>query len=194
MPADAGGPSILGQSLLSASEIEGWFESTGERANTTVPMTKLARDYLEAAKLTGVRGDVAFAQSVVETGYFSFPSDGKDAANYNNFAGIGACSSCKHGSKFPSAMLGVITQESLLSEYAEPPPLNGPPGGLDAGLGVAGCCRTWMALSGVWASNPNYGYDILLVYQEMVNWAIGNELQETGLLPAWANSKKVLRG
>jgi hypothetical protein len=193
-PADAGGPTILGPSLLSVAQLAGWFESTGERANTTVPLEKLARYYMEAGQLTGVRGDIAFAQSIVETGYFSFPASGQDAPGYNNFAGIGACGSCKHGWKFPSALSGVMTQESLLSEYAEPPPLYGPPGGLVAGLGVAGCCRTWMALSGVWASNPNYGYVILSVYREMLDWAVGDELQKAGLTPAWANSTKVLRG
>jgi Mannosyl-glycoprotein endo-beta-N-acetylglucosaminidase len=192
LPADAGGPSILGEPLLSASDMAGWFISTGQQANTTVPIGKLARYYLEAARPTGVRGDVAFAQSIIETGYFSFPSYGQDAAGYNNFAGIGACDHCKHGWKFSSARAGVTTQESLLSQYAEPPPLYGPPGGLAAGLGVAGCCRTWMGLSGIWASNPNYGYEILSVYQEMVDWAIAFELQKTGLLPGAPTGAVVL--
>jgi len=192
-PASAGGPSILGPSLLNAGEIEGWFASTGAVANTTVPIGTLVKYYLKAGRLTGVRPDIAFAQSVVETGYFSFPSRGQDLASYNNFAGIGACDSCKHGWKFPSAYSGVLTQETLLNQYATPPPLYGPPGGLVAGLGIAGCCRTWMALSGVWASNPNYGYIILSVYKEMVDWALEHELEKTGLLPAWATSPRLLR-
>jgi hypothetical protein len=156
-------------------------------------MVALVKDYFRAARLTGVRPDIAFAQSVVETGYFSFPVHGQDPAGYNNFAGIGACDSCKHGWRFSSAYAGVLTQEALLNEYAEPPPLYGPPGGLVAGLGVAGCCRTWMALSGTWASNPNYGYIILSVYKQMVDWALTRQLQQTGLLPGWATSPRLLR-
>ncbi len=189
----AGGPSILGPPLLSAAEVVGWFQSTGAPANATVPISTLVQDYFKAARVTGVRPDIAFAQSVVETGYFSFPVGGQDPASYDNFAGIGACDSCKHGWRFPSAYSGVLTQESLLNEYAEPPPLYGPPGGLVAGLGVAGCCHTWMALSGTWASNPNYGYIILSVYKEMVDWALTHQLEQTGLLPAWATSPRLLR-
>ena len=195
--ANAGGPSILGSPVLSAAEMAGWFASTGAVAGTAVPVSQLASDYIAAGKLTGVRGDVAFAQSVLETGYFSFPANGQDPAAYNNFAGIGACNSCKHGWKFSSASAGVLAQERLLREYA----------GNFSGSGVkqgpnepvkrsvtSGCCQTWMALSGVWASNPNYGYEILSVYKEMLDWVVGQDLQTTGLVPAQALGPRILRG
>ena len=171
------GPSILGTSLLTAAQIEGWYESTGARPNVTVPFGDLVSDYLEAARDTGVRGDIAFAQSVVETGYFSFPSFGQDPAKYNNFAGIGACDSCKHGWRFPSAMAGVLSQQLLLSSYASPVPVADG----RAPAGVQGCCRTWMGLSGVWASNPAYGFEILSVYKEMLGYALQSELAKVGL-------------
>ena len=39
-----------------------------------------------------VRGDIAFAQSIIETGWFNFPDYGHRASpSNNNFAGIGAC-------------------------------------------------------------------------------------------------------
>jgi hypothetical protein len=182
------GPTIFGPPVLTARQIVAWFASTGARANTTLPMARLVGDYMRAGRKTGVRADIAFAQSIIETGYFSFPAFGQDPASYNNFAGIGACDSCKHGWKFPSALDGVMVQMALLSEYATPPDPFGAPGGLVAGLGVAGCCRTWMALSGVWASNPNYGYDILTIYDEMLSWALEGELQSVGLaraVPVW---------
>jgi hypothetical protein len=143
-------------------------------------------DYLKAGRLTGVRADLAFAQSVVETGYFSFPAGGQDARGYNNFAGIGACDSCKHGWKFPSALAGVLGQELLLDDYASPPQqtAGGPSG--SAPVGVQGCCTTWMALSGVWASNPNYGYEILSVYKMMLDWALQSQLQKAGLAQPFA--------
>jgi hypothetical protein len=171
------GPGILGTSLLTAAQIEGWYTSTGARPNVTVPFGNLVSDYLEAARDTGVRGDVAFAQSIVETGYFSFPSFGQDPAKYNNFAGIGACDSCKHGWRFPSAMAGVLSQQLLLSSYASPVPVVGG----RAPAGVQGCCRTWMGLSGVWASNPAYGFEILSVYNEMLGYALQSELAKVGL-------------
>ena len=44
-----------------------------------------------------VRGDIAFAQSIVETAWFFYPDYGQVHANDNNFSGIGACDSCGTG-------------------------------------------------------------------------------------------------
>lgn len=175
------GPTILGPAVLSGAQIAAWFASTGAQANTTVPITTLINDYVKAGRLTGVRADVAFAQSVVETGYFSFPAGGQDARSYNNFAGIGACDTCKHGWKFASAMDGVLAQQDLLSEYASTFVPDGAHATARARLGVAGCCQTWMGLAGVWATNPAYGFEILSVYNEMLNWALKSELARVGL-------------
>jgi len=170
------GPSILGPSVLSASQIEAWFASTGVQAQTTVPMGELIADYMAAGRITGVRADVAFAQSVVETGYFSFPAGGQDPSSYNNFAGIGACGSCKHGWSFPTAMAGVLGQMELLRSYASAPgALAGPV------PGPGGCCQTWMSLSGTWATNPAYGYEILSIYQQMLALAVQSDIQRTDL-------------
>jgi len=178
------GPTIMGPSLLNASQIEGWFESTEAVPNVTVPFDRLVNDYLKVGRLTGVRADIAFAQSIVETGYFSFPSYGQDPRGYNNFAGIGACDSCKHGFRFGSAMGGVMAQEELLGNYAAPSEMMSGPGGGTNDMGVFGCCQTWMGLSGVWATNPNYGFAILSVYKLMLQWALRSELHMVGLGPA----------
>ncbi len=177
----ASGPSILGPSVLSAGQIEGWFASTGAQANAMVPLIRLIADYMEAGRLTGVRADLAFAQSVVETGYFSFPAGGQLAPKNNNFAGIGACDKCKHGWSFASPMDGIVAQEELLSQYAGLPPAPSL-SSIGAG-GVDGCCTTWMSLAGVWATNPAYGFEIMSVYREMLDWALLGEEQETGLVP-----------
>ena len=60
----------------------------------TVSLDALAQMYIEEGQKVGVRGDVAFAQSIVETGYFGFRNSMVDPEN-NNFAGIGACDTCK---------------------------------------------------------------------------------------------------
>jgi hypothetical protein len=176
----ASGPSILGPPVLSAAQIEGWFASTGAQANTLVPLPRLVSDYIDAGRLTGVRADLAFAQSVVETGYFSFPAGGQLTPKNNNFAGIGACDKCKHGWSFGSPMDGIVAQEELLSQYAGLPPA--PYLSTIGAGGVEGCCTTWMSLAGVWATNSAYGFEILSVYREMLDWALFGEEQETGLV------------
>jgi hypothetical protein len=174
-------PSILGPATLTAAELAGWFSAAGHSANTTVPIAQLAQDYLTAGAQTGVRGDLAFAQSVIETGDFDFPAGGQLTATDNNFAGIGACDSCATGWSFPDAQTGVSAQEQLLEAYASPTrvatPLVGP-------VGVGGCCTTWVSLAGKWASSLTYGVEILTVYEQILDWAIPERLAAAGLAPA----------
>jgi hypothetical protein len=40
-----------------------------------------------------------------------------------------------------------------------------------------------MSLAGVWATNRAYGFEILSVYKEMLDWALSGEEQATGLVP-----------
>jgi hypothetical protein len=176
----AASPTILGTPVLTGAELAGWFASTGHPANTTVPMPQLASDYIAASQTEGVRGDVAFAQSVIETGDFGFPSGGQLVAADNNFAGIGACDTCAHGWSFPDAKTGVEAQLQLLHAYASTTPVPTP---LVGRVGVIGCCQTWLSLTGVWASAPAYGYEVLSIYREMVEWALLPRLVAAGLAP-----------
>ena len=66
-----------------------------------------------------VRGDIAFAQSIVETAWFNYPDYGLVRPTDNNFAGIGACDSCGNGFEFTSALSGVRAQLQLLRNYAD---------------------------------------------------------------------------
>jgi hypothetical protein len=173
-------PTVLGSSVLSAPELAAWFASTHRKANVSVPIPQLAADYALAGQQTGVRADLAFAQSVVETGFFSFPAGGQLTPPDNNFAGIGACDSCAHGWKFPNALIGVTAQMQLLDAYASPEPVQT---NLIGNVGIGGCCPTWMALAGTWASSLIYGISIMTVYHQMLNWAITQRLVAAGLLP-----------
>ena len=110
-----GGVPVMGDAQLTADQIAAWFQSTGQRAKlddgTTI--ADLAKIYIEEGAAEHVRGDIAFAQSVVETGSFS-------VAPGNNFAGIGTCDSCEHGYSFPTPRDGVRAQIQLLKSYADP--------------------------------------------------------------------------
>ncbi len=174
-------PTILGPSILDGAELAKWFASTGRKANTTVPMAQLAADYQKAGQQTGIRADVAFAQSIVETGFFSFPTYGQLTPKDNNFAGIGACDSCTHGWSFPNAQTGVSAQAELLEAYASPTPVSTP---LVGNVGIGGCCTTWMALAGKWASSLQYGISIMTIYNQMLTWLIPQRLLAAGLIAA----------
>jgi hypothetical protein len=172
-------PAILGPSVMTGAELAAWFASTGHKPNTSVPMAQLAADYQAAGKATGVRYDLAFAQSIIETGYFSFPSYGQLTAKDNNFAGIGACDSCTTGWSFPNATTGVGAQLELLEAYASTKPVKTPL--LPGNVGVGGCCQTWVQLAGVWASSIVYGISIMTVYNQMLTWVIPERLIAAGL-------------
>jgi hypothetical protein len=174
-------PTILGSSTLTAPELAAWFASAGHAADTTVPIAQLTQDYLTAGAQTGVRGDLAFVQSLIETGDFDFPAGGQLTAADNNFAGIGACDSCATGWKFPDAQTGVSAQEQLLEAYASSTKVATP---LVGSVGVGGCCTTWVSLAGKWASSLNYGVEILTVYQQILDWVIPERLAAAGLAPA----------
>jgi len=58
-----------------------------------------------------VRGDVAFAQSILETAGFANPGS---APTDNNFAGIGWCDTCAHGFDFPDAPTGWQVADEFL--------------------------------------------------------------------------------
>jgi hypothetical protein len=142
-------------------------------------MPQLADDYAAAGQQTHVRADLAFAQSVVETDFFSFPAGGQLTPKDNNFAGIGACDTCARGWTFRDALTGVTAQMQLLDAYASPGPV---PTNLVGNVGVGGCCPTWMELAGTWASNLQYGISIMTVYHQMLAWLIPQRLVAAGLL------------
>jgi hypothetical protein len=172
------GLSILGPPALSATELAAWFASTGRTANITVPLATLAALYQTNGAVYGVRDDIAFTQSIIETGYFGFPSGGQVRPTDNNFAGIGACDTCSSGRSFPDAGTGVAAQLQLLHNYASAVAAPGP---LGLTVGPTGCCPTWMALTGVWATASNYGYAILTLYKHIVEWVLPRRSSGAGL-------------
>jgi hypothetical protein len=159
-----------------------WWATLNRKPNITVPINKLIESYAAWGQKLGVRYDVAFAQSIIETGYFSFPSFGQLTPKDNNFAGIGACDTCAHGWSFPTADTGVQAQLELLREYATNAPLPAGVKNVIGGTGVGGCCQTWTQLAGKWASSTVYGISIMTVYHRMLSWLIPQEELAVGLI------------
>src|SRR5262249_16079745 len=114
----SGGLTLLGTAALNATQLAAWYNAQGYVDLTAVPITVFATWYLQPVAAEGIRGDLAFAQAVSETGGFSSP----DAVARNNYAGIGHCDSCPAGWLFPSPKAGVIGHLQLLRIYATPVP------------------------------------------------------------------------
>ena len=161
---------ILGPSRLTAKQMADFVAEEHYSPRITVPIQVLAQLYLDEGAKTGVRGDVAFAQSILETGGFANPGS---APTDNNFAGIGWCDTCAHGINFPDAQTGVRAQLQLLRVYVDPtfPDIGYKdpillPGTLK--LGFRGKVQTWWDLWGTWATGALYGQRVYDIYQRMV--------------------------
>ena len=169
-----GALSLLGGAALSAAQLTAWYDAQGYADLTPAPIGQLTAWYLEAGRAEGVRGDVAFAQAVLETGGFGSP----DAVNLSNFAGIGHCDTCAAGWAFPSPHGGVVGHVQLLRIFAAkaPAPAGAPapvlPVLTPAQQFEAGCCASVESLTGVWATDPTYGSQILSIYQSMLDFAL----------------------
>ncbi|HEY1118593.1 MAG TPA: glucosaminidase domain-containing protein, partial [Acidimicrobiales bacterium] len=138
------------------------------------PIAAIIDAYLRVGAEEGVTGDIAFAQAILETGGFT-----SGHAQGFNFAGIGAYDHCAPtcGFRFPDLDSGVRAHIHLLRAYADPgltsAELASPPNALVAPerVGVRGCCPRWTALTGVWATDPNYDRKVLGIYRLMVETA-----------------------
>lgn len=167
---------IRGQPVLGSEEMARWFAATrGTRNRTTVPMAELTKYYVEEGSAENIRGDIAFAQSILETASFRFPDGGQVAPSDNNFAGIGACDSCATGNRFADARTGVREQMQLLRVYAQPGLRNSMLGhpAVDPRLDthfLKGKVQTWGGLTHTWATADGYGDRILAIYCEMLAW------------------------
>jgi flagellum-specific peptidoglycan hydrolase FlgJ len=171
-------PTVMGDAVLTADELVGWYNAQGIQGYAgRVDLATMAAYYIDEGKAEGIRGDVAFAQSIVETGAFTSP-----LTTHNNFSGIGACDSCPTGFDFKTPQLGVRAQAQLLHAYADKglhlTSLANPAVGSNPDhLSVRGCCTTWNKLTGTWATDPNYGPKLMTVYLSMLQYALAQRSQ-----------------
>lgn len=110
---------IMGKAQATASQMAAFCLS--KNASPQLPsctVEELARMFIEEGETEGVRGDVAFAQSLHETGYFKY--GGIVTPEMNNFAGIGALNGNATGqaASFPDPHTGVRAQIQHLKAYA----------------------------------------------------------------------------
>jgi hypothetical protein len=171
---------VMGDSWLSAQQLGAWFKSTGAVAHLAPGTTidDLARLYVIEGRSEHVRGDIAFAQAVVETGSFR-------VAAGNNFSGIGVCDSCTGGYEFRTPLDGVRAQIQLLRNYADPDSraatlANVPSPGLYGTdpvkaadtydhFSLKGKAPLWNLMgNGNWATDPDYARKVIELYAKIV--------------------------
>lgn len=118
---------IMGEAQATAQQMAAFCRSKNpEPKLTACSLDELAAVFLEEGKAEGVRGDVAFAQSLKETGYFKY--GGIVLPDQNNYAGIGAVNGSAQGqaASFPDPRTGVRAQIQHLKAYASEESLANP--------------------------------------------------------------------
>jgi N-acetylmuramoyl-L-alanine amidase len=129
---------------------------------------QLANFYVNFGKYYGIRGDIAFAQAILETDYFRFT--GVVQPHQNNFCGLGSTGPDNPGASFDTSQDGVLAHLQHLFAYAETKPLPEKYPLLDPRFQLVrrGVSPTWVELNGKWAvPGDQYGQTILNIYQRM---------------------------
>lgn len=109
---------IMGNIQAAKEQMKKYLITINPNPKINCSVEKLIDYYIEEGEIEGVRGDIAFAQALKETGYFRY--GGIVLPSQNNFAGIGALNNNNTGeaAEFPSPRIGVRAQIQHLKGYA----------------------------------------------------------------------------
>lgn len=160
---------IMGTSALKPQQMADYVKAKNPKNvrlhGTTVE--ELAKLFIILGAKEGVRGDVAFAQALKETGYFRYGGD--VLPKQHNYSGIGTVGNGVKGHFFRSPHQGVTAQIQHLKAYASKEALNSIRVDPRFHYVKRGSATTWPALHRKWAMQPkgNYGTEILSIYKEM---------------------------
>ena len=109
------GTAIMGTAKATAAQMTAYIRGV----NPAVPQSVIDMIplYISEGKTEGVRGDVAFAQSCLETGNFGFAGSAVKLVQ-NNFCGMGVVSNGVAGNSFATPQIGIRAQVQHLQAYA----------------------------------------------------------------------------
>ena len=112
---------IMGRAEATAEQMKAYLKAKNpEAAQSVLGMVPL---YLSEGEAEGVRGDIAFTQSCLETGNFRFSGSAVTLAQ-NNFCGMGVTGKGVKGNSFDTPQSGIRAQVQHLKAYASREGLN----------------------------------------------------------------------
>ena len=71
---------IMGANQITAAQLAARVRAVGNPWKPEISPESMAAIYIDEGRMAGVRGDVAFCQSILETGWFSWPSSPASAS------------------------------------------------------------------------------------------------------------------
>lgn len=176
---------IVGSSVATVEQMISRIKS----ANPSVPQSviDMIPYYISEGKTEGIRGDIAFAQSCIETGNFAFPqSTCAVTIDQNNFAMMGVTSTYEKGESFDTPQLGIRAQIQHLKAYASTDDLVGECVDPRFTYVTRGCAPyvEWLGMQENpqgkgWASGKDYGSKILRVLDGILSAKVEEKSETT---------------
>lgn len=116
--------SIAGEAVATAAQMIAYIKA--KRPGVEQSVIDMIPLYLTEGKAEGIAGDIAFAQSCVETGLFALPQETCAVKlSQNNFAMMGVTSTFAQGESFATPQIGIRAQIQHLKAYANAEALKG---------------------------------------------------------------------
>ncbi len=163
---------IMGTAVATVQQMQSYIQ----KVNPAVPKSviDMVEYYISEGKTEGVRGDIAFAQSCLETGNFTFNGSAV-TLDQNNFAGIGVTKNGMKWNSFSHPWIGIRAQIQHLKAYASNEKLYGvcvDPRFCYVKRGIAPYVE-WLGIQenpqgGGWAAGKNYGSKILEILAKII--------------------------
>ncbi len=166
---------IMGTAVATAEQMRAYLKARNPKAAQSVlDMIPL---YLSEGKAENVRGDIAFAQSCLETGNFTF-SGSAVTLSQNNFCGMGVTSNGMKGNSFETPQLGIRAQIQHLKAYGSTKALENACIDPRFKYVTRGCAEyvEWLGqkenpAGKGWAAGTGYGEKILAILKAIIGTA-----------------------
>ena len=109
--------SIAGEAVATAAQMVAYIKA--KRPDVEQSVIDMIPLYLTEGKTEGIAGDIAFAQSCIETGNFAFPAETCAVTlGQNYFAMMGVTATFAKGESFATPQIGIRAQIQHLKAYA----------------------------------------------------------------------------
>ena len=186
-PQTADYTAISGKSVATAEQMAAYL--TRVNPNISYSFLEVIPFYLSEGEAEGIRGDIAFAQSCLETGNFTF-SNSAVTLEQSNFCGLGVTQNGMKGAGFATPQEGIRAQIQHLKAYANMKPLVNPVVDPRFNLVNRGCAPylEWLGRKenpqGMgWATGAGYGEKIKRILAAIVDTKVPGAAKPAEVLP-----------
>lgn len=199
--------SITGRSVATVEQMTAYLKQVNPSVAQSV--LNLLPLYLSEGAEENIRGDIAFAQSLIETGNFTFGSGTAVTFEQNNFCGMGVTGLGVKGNSYASRQMGIRAQIQHLKAYAINEPLKNslviPTVGESRFKYVERGCAPYVEWLGQqenpqgkgWAAGNGYGSKILNILGAILSMSTNRQTQKSetkNITVTFGTTKYILDG